>query len=186
MKQTRTKLNIATGEGLIIEKSDAVSSVRRMSEWTYNLLAWAFWFFLLRPIIIGALWYLGVRLAYYQMITLQGVKNPDFFTCSAGGVALIFVVMLLWNRYNVYRFRGVERRRSRGECSVQEMADFYHCRPENIESLSNSRNIDIYFKSREEIEADCGNGVRFPAVYAPQNPKLQMAKAKPHPSKQGA
>lgn len=186
MKQTRTKLNIQTGEGLIIERAEAVSGSRRLAEWTYNFMAWAFWFFLLRPLIIGALWYLGVRLAYYQMITLQGVKNPDFFVFSVAGIAAIFALMLFWNRYNVYRFRGVERRKSRGSCEPEELAEYYHCRIEDVEAMSNSRNVDVYFKGPELVEADCGTGVRFDALYAPQNPKLQLAAMKSHPLKQGA
>ncbi len=165
----RERVDLETGKGLIIERASLVSKTRRFSEWTYNIAAWAFWFLLMRPLIITALWYLGFRVFYYQMVTLEGVRNPEFFSYGFLCMLGIFLAMLAWNRYNVYRFRGVERRKSRGECGPAELSAYYKAPQGQIESLRNSRNLEIYFRNDETIAVECGDGMRVEAVYAPQS-----------------
>lgn len=173
----RSRVNPDTNEGLIIEKVSLLSKLTVYSQWSYNVLAWAVWFFLLRPLIIVFLWYMGVKMTYFQMVKMEGFNNPEFFRWLAVGICFILVIMFAWSRYNAIRFRNKERRHSRGECDSVDMADFYRVEPETIDLLKASGNIAVSFLDAENIEVDCGDGNRFRAVYAPQNPKLHLSSA---------
>ena len=165
---TRVKVDMKTGEGLIIDRPGLVSRLMRCSEWSYNLLAWAFWLFLLRPLIILVLWYLGVRVAYHQMVFLEGFNNPAFFGYGAGSVFLILLVAFAWNRYNFMRFRGIDRRKSQGDCSVEDMAKYFKISPEDVNSFQMAPSVEVAFAADESIEVDTGVK-KTKALYAPQN-----------------
>lgn len=172
-----SKVDPDTNEGLIIEKVSLLSKLTVYSQWSYNVLAWAVWFFLLRPLIIAGLWYLGIKMTYFQMVKMEGFNNPEFFRWLVIGLCFILVIMFAWSRYNAIRFRGKERRHSRGECDSVDMAEFYRVEPEMIDLLKASNNIAVDFLDAENIEVACADGSRFRAVYAPQNPQLHLPAA---------
>jgi len=170
----RVKVDVETGKGLIIDREAMVSKTRRLSEWTYNAAAWAFWLFLMRPLIITMLWYLGLRVAYYQMVSLQGIRNPEFFSFGFLALLAIFGAMLAWNRYNVYRFRGVERRKSRGVCEAQDLARYYRVAEEEVDGMRNSSRLDVYFDAADAARIDLGPSGEVKALYAPQKASLHF------------
>jgi len=171
----RVRVNPETGEGLIIERTNLLSKVHVYSQWSYNAMAWCVWFFLLRPLIIMALWYLGMKMTYFQMIELEGLHNPEFFRWLTIVLCIIFLILLFWNRYNAYRFRGKDRRKSRGDCDSVDMADYYKVNPADIDRLKDARNLDFYFTEPLHVEIDTGCGPRINALYAPQNLELHLA-----------
>ncbi len=164
----RVRVDMKTGEGLIIDRPGLVTKLRRYSEWTYNLLAWAFWLFLLRPLAILVLWYLGMRVAYHQMVFLEGFDNPDFFGFGALAVVSILLVAFVWNRYNFLRFRGVDRRRPSGDCSEADLANYYKTGVAEIDALRKAAYVEIFFPGDEHVEIDDG-ARRTRVLYAPQD-----------------
>jgi uncharacterized SAM-dependent methyltransferase len=77
--------------------------------------------------------------------------------------------MFSWNRYNAYRFRGKDKRRSSGAATPERMSEYYKVKPENIIDLQNSKNVDVYFLKDDIIEIGSENTSKFRALYAPQN-----------------
>ncbi|OGV48666.1 MAG: poly-beta-1,6-N-acetyl-D-glucosamine biosynthesis protein PgaD [Lentisphaerae bacterium GWF2_44_16] len=165
-KAPRIKINIETGEGLIIERTDIFSKVRQYSSWTYNVAAWAIWLMLMRPLIVIFLWYLGFKIARFQMIELEGFRNLHFFMYALLAVSCIFLAMLTWNRYNVFLFRGKERRKPLPDCTDADFAAYYKITQSDVEILKNS-NVDIYFSEDETIIFGCGENKNIKALYAP-------------------
>jgi len=164
----RVKIDLKTGEGLIIDKPGLITKLRRVSEWTYNLLAWAFWLFLLRPLVILALWYLGVRLAYHQMVFLEGFDNPQFFAFGSLSIIFIFTIAFAWNRYNLIRFKGLDRRKPPGNCTEEDLAKHYKISPKDVESFQAAPYVEIAFFGDESIELNAG-AQKTKALYAPQD-----------------
>lgn len=175
-KVPRVKINMETGEGLIIERTDIFSKIRQYSSWTYNIIAWAVWLTLMRPLIVIFMWYLGFKIAYFQMIELEGVMNMGFFSYTAAAMSVIFLLMLAWNRYNIFLFRGKERRKPMPDCKDADFAAYYKISQSDIEMLKNS-NVDIYFYGDETIILDCGGNKKVKALYAPLHLEKHFAPA---------
>lgn len=165
-KAPRIKVNLETGEGLIIERTDVFSKLRQFSSWTYNIAAWTVWIILMRPLIVIFMWYLGVKIAQFQMIEMEGIRNVGFFAWATGGVTCIFLMMLAWNRYNVFLFRGKERRKPLPDCTDADFAKYYKISWSDVETLKNA-NVDIYFPGDETVILDCGEYGKIEALYAP-------------------
>ena len=156
-------------ENLIIERPTLVSKTRHFTEWTLQIMGWILWVLLVRPLIIIILWYIAFRFFNYQMFKLEGIANPRYFSIGAGVLVLIYIGMFAWSRYNAYRFRGKDKRRSSGSATPEKMAEYYKLKPENIIDLQNSQNVDVYFLKDDVIEISSEKTSKIRALYAPQN-----------------
>ena len=156
-------------EHLIIEKPTLVSKTRHYTEWTLQIMGWILWMLFIRPLVILILWYVALRFFNYHMFKLEGISNPQYFGMGAGILVAIYVGILAWSRYNAYRFRGKDKRRSSGSATPEKMAEYYKVKPEDIIDLQNSRNVDIYFLDNDIIELTSEKTSKIRALYAPQN-----------------
>ncbi|HCE46881.1 MAG TPA: poly-beta-1,6-N-acetyl-D-glucosamine biosynthesis protein PgaD [Lentisphaeria bacterium] len=154
---------------LILDSPRLVSKTQYYTEWGINILGWIAWMIFIRPLIILVLWYVAYRFFNYQMFQLEGIENPEYFGIGACVLIGIYLTMLGWSRYNAWRFRGKDRRTSRGEATPGCIAEYYKVRPEDISTLQKSKNIDVYFLEDDIIEIDDGKGIRVKALYAPMN-----------------
>ncbi len=154
---------------IIIERPSLVSKTRHYTEWTIHIIGWILWMLLIRPLIILLLWYLTYRFFKYEMFTLEGIDNPIYFGIGAGILVSIYLIMFVWSRYNAWRFKGKDRRKSRGDATPEAIAEFYKMKTEDISALQSSSKIDIYFLDNELIEIDNGRENRIKALYAPLN-----------------
>lgn len=173
-KYERIKVNLETGEGLIIERETLLSKVHHAGNISWSICSWIVWMLLVRPLLLGVLWYLGYRTAAFQMYYLEGIKNVDFFTQYSAVILVIFFIIFGWNRYNGYRFRGKERRKPRGECGSEELAKYYKIKTDDADVLKNS-NVDIYFEKDDTIVLKTDSGKEIKALYAPQNLKKHFS-----------
>jgi biofilm PGA synthesis protein PgaD len=154
---------------LIIDSPKLMSKTRHLTEWSIQILGWIAWMIFIRPLIILVLWYVAYRFFNYQMFKLEGIENPEYFGIGAGILISIYLVMFGWSRYNAWRFRGKDRRHSRGEATPESMAEYYKVKAEDISTLQESKNIDVYFLNDDIIEIDDGKGRKIKALYAPFN-----------------
>lgn len=165
MTEEHSKMEI----NLIIDRPTLVSKTRHYTEWSLQVLGWILWVFFIHPLIMIILWYVAFRFFNYQMFKLGGISNPKYFSAGAGVLLIIYAGMLIWSKYNAYRFRGKEKRRSSGTATPEKMAAYYKVKPENIIDLQNSRNVDVYFPEGDIVEISSDKASRFRALYAPQN-----------------
>jgi len=156
-------------EEMIIDKREIISKKRGFTEFTLNTIGWILWFFLIRPLVLFIIWYIAYRFFKYHMFTLEGIENPDFFGIGAGTVLLIFLVMFLWNRYNIWRFGGLDRRKTRGVASAAEIAKHYKISEEEAEKLRNAQEIKIFFDQDDYIKVKLSDGTELKAFYSPLN-----------------
>ncbi|OGV41718.1 MAG: poly-beta-1,6-N-acetyl-D-glucosamine biosynthesis protein PgaD [Lentisphaerae bacterium GWF2_49_21] len=154
---------------LIIDRPALVSKTKYYTEWSLHILGWVAWMILIRPLIIVILWYVTLRFFKYELIDLEGMDNPEYFGIGAGVLIIIYLLMFGWSRYNAWRFKGKDRRITRGEATPDKMAEYYKVHQENILALQESSNIDFYFLKDDIIEIDDGKKTKFKALYAPLN-----------------
>ena len=156
---------------MVIDRRDIVSKTRGFTEWTLNSVGWILWIFLIRPLVMLIIWYISYRFFKYHMFTLEGIDNPGFFGIGAGTVFLIFLLLFAWNRYNLWRFGGLDRRRSRGQAGVAEIANYYKITEDEATKLRNAPVLKISFDKKEYIKILFDDGTEVEALYSPLNQK---------------
>jgi poly-beta-1,6-N-acetyl-D-glucosamine biosynthesis protein PgaD len=146
-------------EGIIIDRPDLMTTTRRYGESTTAAIAWVLWVFLTRPLLFIALWAFGARVFYVEMVKSVGWRNWEAFGkyLSVGwrnweafgkyflAIIGICLLLLFWNRYNVMRFRGKERRRASKEVADVEMASFYRMSEQDVRHIKNWKTVNVQF-----------------------------------------
>ncbi len=125
----------AFGRPLVYEHPKAIGLLRRMAEQGVVLLGYVLWGY--------TCW-----LLYNQMVNRGGIKSPVFFGSGFGIVLLLFLLILAWNRYNIRRFRGHDRRKARGDTTAAEMARPFHLKEGDVNRLQAARSVRITFVGR--------------------------------------
>lgn len=146
------KYTFEVDPGIIIDRPSLVSRTRKFTEFTVGVVGWMLWFFLVRPFVLLLTWYLAYRIFAFQMFQLEGIENPILYERGFIAVFVIFLLMLFWNRYNVWRFRRKDRRKSRGVAGNESMGAFYRISPESVEQIRNSPITEVYFYGNDTIE----------------------------------
>ena len=95
----------------LIERPDLQSPRQRKLYAALTLVFWAFWVYLWVPLIALLAWSLGVQQAFKYMVVLGGYHE----VIQVIGMYSLIVLLLggglvLWATYNIFRFRGDERR----------------------------------------------------------------------------
>jgi len=175
--EERARVDLETGEGLIIEREALLPRVRRAGQYGWGLASWIVFIDLLRPLLAGILWIAGASLARRTVFSREGLRNPDFFLYYSLVILAIFLVFFGWNRYNFFRFRGADRRQPRGECESYELARYYDISMEDVEALS-SADVEISFHQDERILIETDSKRMISALYAPQNPHKHFVRLK--------
>lgn len=161
--------------GIIIDRPSLVTKTRKFSEFTIGVIGWILWFFLVRPLFIFIVWYVTYRFFEFQMFNLRGIDNPAYYAYGFAVVMGIFSLMVFWNRYNVYRFRNKEKRRSRGEADDVSMAAFYQLEPEDVGKIKEAPYIEFYYPESDVLEiAPDGSETRLKAHYDPQKNEIKL------------
>ncbi|MGD8845398.1 MAG: poly-beta-1,6-N-acetyl-D-glucosamine biosynthesis protein PgaD [Desulfobacteraceae bacterium] len=137
---------------IIIDKPFHLGFFRRNSERGIAVSGWLVWFFMIRPLLLLAAWSFGLHIFYAQFVKLGGYKNLRIFGYYLLVMAAIYIVLQLWNRYNIYRFRGKERRREEAPVSDKQMAAFYRISGRAVSSLKKEAAINVHFLSDQRID----------------------------------
>jgi poly-beta-1,6-N-acetyl-D-glucosamine biosynthesis protein PgaD len=123
----------AFGQPLVYEKLHAISPFRRIVECGIGLLG-------------AGLWVYGGWIVYRQLVRADGLgKSPAFISAAFGVIFGVYLLFLLWNRYNIWKFRGHERRRPRGETTAEEMGRPFHLAAAEVERLQQARAVRVEF-----------------------------------------
>ena len=156
---------------IIIEKSPKIGKYRRVSEGGVAAFGWLVWFAMIRPLLLLTIWCFGIRVFYEEMIELGGFNNLRVFGVYFLVILGIYTILQLWNRYNVLRFRGKDRRQGGLPASNYKMGAFFQMPEEKVETLKKENAIDVHFLPDQSIVFELtgayhASGVS--AVYDPQ------------------
>lgn len=110
----------------IIERSDLQKPHQRTLYAVLTVAFWAFWVYLWLPLLALLAWALGVQQAYQYMVGLGGYHELVRLLGDYALTILIFDgILLLWAGYNIYRFRGIERRAAALPVTAAQMSQHF-------------------------------------------------------------
>jgi biofilm PGA synthesis protein PgaD len=98
----------------LIERPDLQTRGQRTLYGSLTIAFWAFWIYLWVPLLALLAWLLGIEQAYQYMVVLGGY-NHVLRVLEAYSLVILALggSLMLWAAYNIYRFRGVEKRSAR-------------------------------------------------------------------------
>jgi biofilm PGA synthesis protein PgaD len=97
---------------LIIDRPTLQTSRQRMLFGSMTLLFWALWIYLWLPILALVGWYLGVKIAYTEMVVKNGFTGLlHLLGWYAAVISIMGASLITWAYYNFARFRQVTRRK---------------------------------------------------------------------------
>jgi biofilm PGA synthesis protein PgaD len=139
---TKRRPSIQAPEGadpvVIINRPELQARWRRTVYSTMTLVAWAVWMYLWLPAITLVAWFLGYRRFVGEIVAPEGgiiLRATLVYLIIIGAMGLI---LFLWSRYNVLRFRGRTRRTAGAPVTDGEMADRLHISPAHLSVLRNA------------------------------------------------
>jgi biofilm PGA synthesis protein PgaD len=98
----------------LIERPDLQTRGQRTLYGTLTVGFWMFWIYLWVPLLALLAWTLGVQQAYKYMVQLGGYHQVmRVLEAYALVIVALGGALLIWAAYNIYRFRGVEKRSAR-------------------------------------------------------------------------
>lgn len=131
--------------GVIIERPDLQSLSQRFGFFTLTFLGWVIYGYLWLPLITLIAWQLDLGLSYERMVVEEGYRA----LAAVGRVYLIIFsalagVYLAWAQYNLWRFRGRERRLGRPPCTLEEVAGDYNVPTAVLRQWLQSRRMVVH------------------------------------------
>lgn len=136
---------------LIIERPDLQARGQRALYSLITLAAWALWGYLLTPLLSLAAWALGLRAFVEEMLLPQNLDYLHEVLLYASILLLVLTVIVGWSRYNLRRFRGVDRRAAPSPLRPEEEAAFYHLDPQLLIELKQARVATLVFDEQHRL-----------------------------------
>jgi biofilm PGA synthesis protein PgaD len=129
----------------IIYRPDLQPRSQRVMFSGITLAAWLIWFYLFIPLLSLGAWWFGID-AFREYMLLPGARGYLLtLTGYAIVIAVTFLIILGWSRYNQFRFGGPDRRHGQPPVSLEMTAKRFHVKPELLEQLRQARTIDLNF-----------------------------------------
>ncbi len=137
---------------LIIFRPQALSAIRKGTEMTATVTGWLIWAALCQPIFSILLWFFGFKTFYENMIHLKGISGlADSVFVYAIVVLAFYVIIRSWNFYNIWKFRGKERRVINSSVSFQDLERFFKLPPQTVKKIQMWKDITIDFRSGDRL-----------------------------------
>lgn len=122
-KELRHKRKLET---LVINRPEALKTVRRRVELSLTTVGWMVWIFLCRPFLILFLWAVGFRVFFHHMVDLGGLKGLlELKIVYIAVLTLIVFLMFSWNFYNKMRYGTKTRRKPDQGVSINKLEEFF-------------------------------------------------------------
>ena len=139
-------------KNLIIDRPQWQTTKQRVVFGSVTILFWALWIYLWLPILGFVGWLLGLKLAYYQMVELNGYVGLLHLMAIYGLVVLLLGGGLLaWAYYNYFRFRGIERRNARPVVKPVDVGARYGVRADVLEQWTQSRRLVLHHSNDRQL-----------------------------------
>ena len=126
----------------IIDKPEAKSVTRKVSELTLTTAIWGLWLYLLLPVLNILLWIIGLSTMTTEILEKGGYLIFFELVQQMGLVILVtFTIMRLWGIYNYYRFGRRERRNHKTQDSIEKLSHFFQLTPAALVHLETRNEI---------------------------------------------
>ena len=128
----------------IIDKPAFKPFLRDVAEWSFTLSFWAFWVYLLLPVINMIAWLIAGQIIFKTVIVEAGYE--EFFDILAKwGFAAITAIMVFvsWGYYNYWKYGLKNRRKTSSPVTLEETASFFKTTRETITCMQATKIMEI-------------------------------------------
>lgn len=115
-----------------------------------TLAAWLLWFYLFVPLLSAAAWWFGIETFSTYMLNPAGRGYLITLTGYAAIIALTFLIIFGWSRYNQVRFSGPDRRHSLPPVTDEMIQKRFFVNPETLEMIQKARFIELDFDLKSQ------------------------------------
>jgi poly-beta-1,6-N-acetyl-D-glucosamine biosynthesis protein PgaD len=127
----------------IIDTPPLKGFLRNTVEWTITVVAWAFWIYLILPLINLILWLVGGGIFYREVISNQGFEQFFYMFKTMGIYVLIaFIIIRGWGYYNYWMFGRRERRKWVQEVTIPELARMFEIPEEELKRFREMKEVE--------------------------------------------
>jgi biofilm PGA synthesis protein PgaD len=128
----------------LIVRSDLQSPRQRTLYGALTLVFWAFWLYLWLPVLALLAWALGLQQAYKYMVVLDGYQEVIRLL---GIYSLIILALggglVVWASYNIFRFRGIERRNAMPQVSPAQIGQAFGQDPDAVAGWQGAKRLYV-------------------------------------------
>lgn len=129
----------------IIDRPELQSPLQRATTRGITLVFWIFWIYLWLPLISLLAWVVGIRLFQLNLLENEGylvlVQNSSAYGTV---IALIALVLIVWARYNLYRFRSRETRRDSPPVPLATLAENFNIAAHDLAAWQQARRLVLH------------------------------------------
>lgn len=144
----------ASPRPLIIERPDLQSRSQRLISTTLTAFFWALWLYLWLPVVALVGWWLGATRFYDEMVRLEGYKPlVELLGWYAVCIVALAGSLIVWALYNIFRFRGRERRKARPLVRVGQVAEHVGVEPDTLLAWQRARILHVMHDEAGRIES---------------------------------
>ena len=128
----------------LIERPDLQTRGQRTLYGTLTIAFWAFWIYLWVPILALLAWLLGFQQAYEYMVELGGYHHVlDVLKTYSLVILILGGSLVLWAGYNIFRFRGVEKRAARPNVTHTDIAGDLEHDPKSVQHWQDAQHLTV-------------------------------------------
>lgn len=136
---------------IIINRPSLMTGTRMFTEFSVATIGWILWYALMRPVLMLLTWFLGLRFFYVEVIRMKGWQSLGQYGKYFLVIAVIYAVIQGWNFYNIWRFRGKDRRSGAGPVSDADMGSFYQISGQDVASLKDQKVLKVSLLENNKI-----------------------------------
>jgi len=110
----------------VINKPQLQGKNQRYIYTAITLVFWLAWIYLWLPLISLAAWAAGFEFFYQHMIVLEGLEGLiDLLSIYLSVIFILGSALILWASYNIFRFRGKDRRTLQVPVDIRGLAEYH-------------------------------------------------------------
>lgn len=139
---------------MVIDQPQLKGVPLKVLETLFSVSVWAFFVYLLQPIVTVLLWIFGfVHLSKTHLFSLSALEGTAMILEFSVYLAVVFFLSLFsWANWNYWRYGRLNRRTARPPVTSKEIAVFYGVSPARVEEARSMKFAEI------EVT---GNDIRF-------------------------
>jgi len=139
---------------LVIHRPDLQTLRQRYGYGMATLVLWLAYIYLWMPLATLGAWGLEFGFIHRQLTTLQNVEGVYRLLAAYAVVVLATGLVLIgWARFNLERFRGMDRRKAPLPVTTREVASAFHVSPSVLSFWYLSKSITMHHSANGQVLA---------------------------------
>jgi poly-beta-1,6-N-acetyl-D-glucosamine biosynthesis protein PgaD len=126
----------------IKDNPDLKGILRNLTEMSFTTMMWAFYAYLLLPVLNVVLWMLGIRYFYVEIVENVDYKELlNLFNKMGWTILVVFGIMRTWGYYNYQRFGKRNRRKAMPYNNIEQLSNYFQIPVQTILHLQSKKEV---------------------------------------------